>query len=76
MPPGPALAVHLIDDWIEREWRWSPASWKREVLASRIVHWIRHYDWLAAAADPPFRCASSVALGRQRAICAASRAPV
>jgi uncharacterized heparinase superfamily protein len=64
---APALAVHLVDDWMEREWRWSPASWKREVLASRIVHWIRHYDWLAAAADPAFPSRFVQSLGRQRA---------
>jgi len=42
-------------------------SWKREVLASRIVHWIRHYDWLAAAADPAFPGRFVQSLGRQRA---------
>ena len=25
--------MRLVDDWSEREWRWSPVSWKREVLA-------------------------------------------
>lgn len=64
---APSLAVQLVDDWIEREWRWSPASWKREVLAARIVHWIRHYDWLAAAADPAFPARFVQSLGRQRA---------
>lgn len=64
---APALAVQLVDDWIEQEWRWSPQSWKREVLAARIVHWIRHYDWLAAAADPAFPSRFVQSLGRQRA---------
>jgi uncharacterized heparinase superfamily protein len=64
---APSLAVHLVDDWIEREWRWSPRSWKRDVVASRIVHWIRHYDWLAAAADEAFPGRFVQSLGRQRA---------
>jgi len=64
---APSLAVRLVDDWIEREWRWSPLSWKRDVLASRIVHWIRHYDWLAAAADEGFPARFVQSLGRQRA---------
>ena len=61
------LAVQLVDDWCEREWRWSTLSWKREVLAARIVNWIRHYDWLAAAADPGFPARFVLAVGRQRA---------
>ena len=64
---APALAVQLVDDWMEREWRLSPVSWKREVLAARIVHWIRHYDWLAAAADQAFPTRFVASLGRQRA---------
>src|SRR5205085_9876533 len=38
-----------------------------EVLAARMVHWIRHYDWLAAAADPGFPARFVFALARQRA---------
>jgi len=66
-PAAPALAVRLIDDWTEHEWRWSPLSWKREVLAERIVSWIRHYDWLSAAADPGFPARFVFSLARQRA---------
>ena len=66
-PSAASLAVRLIDDWTEREWRWSPVSWKREVLAARIVNWIRHYDWLAAAADPGFPARFVLSLARQRA---------
>jgi uncharacterized heparinase superfamily protein len=66
-PSAAVLAVQLISDWSEREWRWSPLSWKRDVLANRIVNWIRHYDWLAAAADPGFPARFVLAVGRQRA---------
>ncbi|WP_428669316.1 heparinase II/III family protein [Reyranella sp.] len=66
-PSAAILAVQLIEDWSDREWRWSPHSWKRDVLANRIVHWIRHYDWLAAAADPGFPARFVLAIGRQRA---------
>ncbi len=62
-----SLAVRLVDDWINHEWRWSPLTWRREVLAERIVSWIRHYDWLATAADPGFAARFVFALGRQRA---------
>src|SRR6185437_7203760 len=41
------LAVRLIDDFTNCEWRWSPVTWRRDVLATRMVAWIRHYDWLA-----------------------------
>lgn len=66
-PAAAALAVRLIDDWAEREWRWSPVTWKREVLAARMVNWIRHYDWLATAADEDFPSRFVFALARQRA---------
>lgn len=66
-PSAGILAAQLVDDWSTREWRWSPLSWKRDVLANRIVAWIRHYDWLAAAADPGFPARFVLAVGRQRA---------
>lgn len=61
-----SLAVRLIDDWTDREWRWSPVSWRRDVLAARIVSWIRHFDWLAASADPAFPGRFVFSLARQR----------
>ena len=65
-PSAAALAVRLVDDWSNREGRWSPVTWKREVLAERIVSWIRHYDWLATAADPGFSARFVFSLARQR----------
>ncbi|HYX03945.1 MAG TPA: hypothetical protein VE963_17765, partial [Reyranella sp.] len=65
-PAAAALAVRLIDDWTDREWRWSPVTWRREVLAERIVSWIRHYDWLASAADSGFAARFVFSLTRQR----------
>src|SRR5690348_4125259 len=65
-PAGAGLAVRLVDDWIEREGRWSAVTWRRDVLASRIVEWIRHYDWLATAADPAFAGRFVHSLARQR----------
>lgn len=65
-PAGATLAVRLVDDWSNREWRWSATSWRRDVLAERIVSWIRHYDWLASAADPGFPARFVFSLARQR----------
>jgi len=65
-PGGAALAVRLVDDWIDREGRWSAATWSRPVLANRLVEWIRHYDWLAASADPAFPARFVQSLARQR----------
>ena len=65
-PGGAAQAVRLVDDWIEREGRWSAVTWQRDVLASRMVEWIRHYDWLATAADPSFAGRFVHSLARQR----------
>jgi len=58
--------VRLIDDWTDREWRFSPVTWRRDVLAERIVAWIRHFDWLAASADPAFAGRFVYSLSRQR----------
>lgn len=66
-PTAAGLASRLIDDWIAREWRWSPVTWKRDVVAARMVNWVRHYDWLAAASDPDFPTRFVLALARQRA---------
>ena len=65
-PSSATVAVRLVDDWTDREWRWSPSTWKREVLAQRIVAWIRHFDWLAAAADSDFSARFVFAIARQR----------
>jgi uncharacterized heparinase superfamily protein len=65
-PAAAALAVRLVDDWSNREGRWSPVTWKREVLAERVVSWIRHYDWLATAADAEFSARFVFSLARQR----------
>jgi uncharacterized heparinase superfamily protein len=64
---GGMLAARLVDDWTNREWRWSPVTWKRDVLANRIVAWIRHYEWMAAAADQGFPARFVFSLARQRA---------
>ena len=61
-----SLAVRLIDDWTDREWRFSPVTWRRDVLAERIVTWIRHFDWLSASADPAFATRFVHSLSRQR----------
>src|SRR5262249_50205715 len=49
-----------------REGRCSPVPGKRAVLARRIVAWIRHFDWLAAAADPAFSARFVFSIARQR----------
>lgn len=64
---GGMLAARLVDDWTNREWRWSPITWKRDVLANRIVAWIRHYEWMASAADQGFAARFVFSLARQRA---------
>jgi uncharacterized heparinase superfamily protein len=65
-PGGRAVAVQLVDDWMAREWRWSPLCWRRDVLGARMVAWIRHYDWLSEAADSGFAGRFVVSLARQR----------
>jgi uncharacterized heparinase superfamily protein len=65
-PGAAAVAIQLIDDWMACEWRWSPLCWRRDVLAARMVAWIRHYDWLSEAADSGFAGRFVVSLARQR----------
>lgn len=65
-PAAGTLAARLVDDWTNKEWRWSPVTWKREVVANRIVNWIRHYEWMAAASDPGFAARFVLSISRQR----------
>lgn len=65
-PAAGLLAARLVDDWTNKEWRWSPVTWKRDVVAARIVAWIRHYEWMAAAADPGFAARFVFSIARQR----------
>jgi uncharacterized heparinase superfamily protein len=63
---GSAVAVAFIEDWMARERRWSPLAWRRDVLAARMVAWIRHFDWLINQAPQGFVTRFVNALGRQR----------
>ncbi len=65
-PSAAILAARLVDDWTNREYRWSPLTWRRDVLAARMVAWIRHYEWMAAASDPGFAARFVFSLARQR----------
>jgi uncharacterized heparinase superfamily protein len=64
---APPAAVALIEDFMARERRWSPLVWRRDVLAARIVAWIRHFDWLVGTAPTGFVARIVSSLARQRA---------
>jgi uncharacterized heparinase superfamily protein len=64
---APAAAVALIESFMVRERRWSPLVWRRDVLAARMVAWIRHFDWLVGTAPNGFVARFVSSLGRQRA---------
>ena len=66
-PAGAALAARLVDDWTQPRMALVAASpGGATCWPTRIVAWIRHYDWLAAAADPGFAARFVFSLGRQR----------
>ncbi len=46
---GGRLAARLVADWVAANARWSAIAWRDDVLAARVVNWVRHYDFLAAA---------------------------
>jgi uncharacterized heparinase superfamily protein len=48
------MAAAKVDEWIEHQAGWSPLAWSPEVLADRMVNWIRHYDFLAGGATDGF----------------------
>ena len=48
------MAAAKIDEWIDQQAGWSELAWAPDVLADRVVNWIRHYDFLASGATEGF----------------------
>ncbi|MEX2642348.1 MAG: heparinase II/III family protein [Acetobacterales bacterium] len=44
-----------MSDWIDRNRRWHPVTWRPDTISSRIAAWLGHYDFFAASADEDFR---------------------
>jgi len=63
---GARLGARCVEDWITANGRWSAIAWRDDVLAARVVNWIRHYDFLAAEASPAFTARFVDSLARQR----------
>ncbi|HJQ55619.1 MAG TPA: heparinase II/III family protein [Vineibacter sp.] len=60
------LATDSVEQWITAQARWSAIAWRDDVLAVRIVNWVRHYDFLAKGTEPAFTARLVDSLSRQR----------
>jgi uncharacterized heparinase superfamily protein len=63
---GAPLAADSVEHWMRAQPRWSALAWRDDVLAARLVNWVRHYDFLAAGAAPAFTAQFVDSLARQR----------
>ncbi len=48
-------ARELTGDWLMRQARWDPISWRPDVLAARLAAWLVHFGWLTDGAPPGLR---------------------
>lgn len=48
-------ARRAITDWITRQSRWRPLSWRPDILGLRLSMWLGSYDFHAASADDAYR---------------------
>ncbi len=55
----------LVLDWIVTEGRWSPISWRPNVLARRLADWLGQAEFLCAGAGDEFLARFYDSLGRQ-----------
>ena len=55
----------LTAAWINQHARWSATAWRADILASRIMAWLTHYDVFFASADDAFRNRLMASIGRQ-----------
>jgi uncharacterized heparinase superfamily protein len=65
-PLAANMAAAKVDEWIAANPRWSPIAWRADVLSSRVVMWIRHYDFLASGATEGFAARLVASLAQQR----------
>ena len=55
----------LTTAWIHQHRGWSATAWRADILASRIMAWLTHYDVFFASADDAFRHDLMASIGRQ-----------
>ena len=48
------LAVSLIVDWIKRNNSWRKNTWRPEITGSRIVNWVKNFEFLTKGDDQYF----------------------
>lgn len=65
-PLAANMAAAKVDDWIVANPKWSAIAWSADVLATRVVTWIRHYDFLASGATEGFAARLVTSLAQQR----------
>ncbi|TVQ82381.1 MAG: hypothetical protein EA357_09655 [Micavibrio sp.] len=58
-------ARYLIGDWLEHYGRWHPLSWRPDIAARRIVHWLSSYMAFCASAEEEFCNEVLTSLARQ-----------
>lgn len=43
-----------LEEWIQRNHKWHPLSWRPDILSERLCNWLTHAEFVSAGADAPF----------------------
>ncbi len=55
----------LTADWMDRNAAWSPPAWRSDIIATRLVAWLCHYETFFASGDDAFRARMVASMSAQ-----------
>ncbi|HUL09947.1 MAG TPA: heparinase II/III family protein [Candidatus Acidoferrum sp.] len=62
---GRRMGREMIGRWIDDCHGWDELAWRPDVIGRRLMAWLSHYEFLAIAADAPFRGRFMLSVARQ-----------
>jgi uncharacterized heparinase superfamily protein len=58
-------ARNNVLEWIRRNQKWHPLSWRPDILSERLCSWLTHAEFISAGADSDFAAAFLDSVARQ-----------
>ncbi len=59
------VARNNVLEWIRRNEKWHPLSWRPDILSERLCSWLTHAEFISAGADSAFTAAFLDSIARQ-----------
>ncbi len=59
------IARNNVLEWIRRNEKWHPLSWRPDILSERLCSWLTHAEFISAGADSAFTAAFLDSIARQ-----------